>query len=137
MVIWNKCCNTCFYLHDRFHIRKLFLVCHDTLRRLVMGGAYPYMNLNAKYGKLLLRCLLQWIQIRISAKRGKCTWNSNLHAKCRTERRFHALKFSDGYTVKPVYSGHLGEFDKMTTICRWPLYEGVWLFDEIFYTSFK
>jgi len=21
-------------------------------------------------------------------------------------------------TVKPVYSGHLGEFDKMTTICR-------------------
>jgi hypothetical protein len=29
-------------------------------------------------------------------------------------------------TVKPVYSGHLGEFDKMTTIDRWPLYEGVW-----------
>jgi hypothetical protein len=28
------------------------------------------------------------------------------------------------YTVKPVYSGHLGEFDKMTTIYRWPLYEG-------------
>jgi hypothetical protein len=55
------------------------------------------MDLNAKYGQLLLRCLLQWIQIRISAKRGKCTWNSNLQTKCRTERRFHALKFSDGY----------------------------------------
>jgi hypothetical protein len=27
-------------------------------------------------------------------------------------------------TVKPVYTGHLGEFDKMTTIYRWPLYEG-------------
>jgi hypothetical protein len=50
--------------------------------------------------------LRQSIQIRISPKRGKCTWNSNLYAKCRTERRFHALKFSDGYTVKPVYSGH-------------------------------
>jgi hypothetical protein len=24
----------------------------------------------------------------------------------------------DTYTVKPVYSGHLGEFDKMTTIYR-------------------
>jgi hypothetical protein len=23
---------------------------------LVMGGAYPYMDLNAKYEKLLLRC---------------------------------------------------------------------------------
>ena len=32
-----------------------------------------------------------------SPKRGKCTWNSNLLAKCRTERRFHAFKFSDGY----------------------------------------
>jgi hypothetical protein len=39
--------------------------------------------------------------------------------------------------VKPVYSGHLGEIDKMTTIYRWPLYEGVWLFDEIFYISCK
>ena len=58
-----------------------------------MGGAYPYMDLNAKYGKLLR----QSIQIRISPKRGKCTWNSNLQAKCRTERRFHAFKFSDGY----------------------------------------
>jgi hypothetical protein len=27
-------------------------------------------------------------------------------------------------TVKPVYSGHLGENDKMTTIYRWPLYGG-------------
>ena len=26
----------------------------------------------AQAGQLLLRCLLQWIQIRISAKRGKC-----------------------------------------------------------------
>ena len=31
MVIRNKCYNTCFYLHDRFRIRKLFLVRHDTL----------------------------------------------------------------------------------------------------------
>ena len=43
----------------------------------------------------------------------------------------------DTCTVKPVYSGHLGEFDKMTTIDRWPLYEGIWLFDEIFYSSCK
>jgi hypothetical protein len=28
------------------------------------------------------------------------------------------------YTVKPVYSGHLGENDKMTTIYMWPLYGG-------------
>jgi hypothetical protein len=35
------------------------------------------------------------------------------------------------HTVKPVYNGHLGENDKMTTIYRWPLYEGVWLIDEI------
>jgi hypothetical protein len=42
-----------------------------------------------------------------------------------------------GNTVKPVYSGHLGKIDKMTIIYRWPLYEGVWLFDEIFYISFK
>jgi hypothetical protein len=58
MVIRNKCYNTCFYIHGRFRIRKLFLVRQDTLRRLVllvMGGAYPYMDLNAKYGKLLLR----------------------------------------------------------------------------------
>jgi hypothetical protein len=40
MVIRNKCYNTCFYLHNRFRIRKLFLVRHDTIRRLVMGGAY-------------------------------------------------------------------------------------------------
>jgi hypothetical protein len=40
-------------------------------------------------------------------------------------------------TVKPVYSGHLREIDKMTTIYRWPLYEGVWLFDEICYISCK
>ena len=39
----------------------------------------------------------QSIQIRISPKRGKCTWNSNLQTKCRAERRFHAFKFSDGY----------------------------------------
>jgi hypothetical protein len=39
----------------------------------------------------------QSIQIRISPKWGKCTWNSNLQTKCRTERRFHAFKFSDGY----------------------------------------
>jgi hypothetical protein len=42
---------------------------HDTLRRLVMGGAYPYMDLNAINGKLLLRYLRQSIQIRISPKR--------------------------------------------------------------------
>ena len=34
----------------------------------VMGGAYPYMDLNAKYGKLLLRYLWQSIQIRISLR---------------------------------------------------------------------
>jgi hypothetical protein len=46
----------------------------------------------------IVRCvLLRLIQIRISPKRGKYTWNSNLWTKCRTERRFHAFKFSDGY----------------------------------------
>jgi hypothetical protein len=62
-----------------------------------MGGAYPYMDLNAKYGKLLLRYVRQSIQIRISPKRGKCTWNSNLQTKCRKERRSNVFKFSDGY----------------------------------------
>ena len=62
-----------------------------------MGGAYQYMDLNAKYEKLYYNILLRLIQIRISPKRGKCTWNSNLLTKCRTERRFHAFKFSDGY----------------------------------------
>jgi hypothetical protein len=32
-----------------------------------MGRANPYMDLNAKYGKLLLRCLWQSIQIRIQS----------------------------------------------------------------------
>ena len=36
-------------------------------------------------------------QIRISPKRGKCTWNSNLQTKCRKERRSNVFKFSDGY----------------------------------------
>jgi hypothetical protein len=53
-----------------------------------MGGAYPYMDQNV---------LLRSIQIRISPKRSRCTWNSNLQTKCRTEGRFHAFKFSDGY----------------------------------------
>jgi hypothetical protein len=44
----------------------------------VMDRAYPYMDLNAKYGKLLLRCLRQSIQIRIFPNWGECTWNSNL-----------------------------------------------------------
>ena len=47
--------------------------------------------------KLVLRYVRQSIQIRLSPKRGKCTWNSNLYAKCRTERRSHAFKFSDAY----------------------------------------
>ena len=34
MAIRNKCYNTCFYLHDQFSIRKLFLVRHGTLRIL-------------------------------------------------------------------------------------------------------
>ena len=62
-----------------------------------MGGAYPYMDLNAKYEKRYYDVLLRLIQRRISPKRGKCTWNSHLYTKCWTERRFHAFKFSDGY----------------------------------------
>ena len=38
--------------------------------------------------------------------------------------KFSKLFPSDQSTVKPVYSGHLGENDKMTTIYRWPLYRG-------------
>jgi hypothetical protein len=34
MAIRSKCYNTCFHLHDRFSIRKLFLVLHGTLRIL-------------------------------------------------------------------------------------------------------
>ena len=33
-----------------------------------MGRAYPYMDLNVKYGKLLLRCLRQSIQNEASAR---------------------------------------------------------------------
>jgi hypothetical protein len=40
-----------------------------------------------------------------------------MSAKCPTNVESHN-------TVKPVYSGHLREIDKMTTIYRWPLYEG-------------
>ncbi len=38
-----------------------------------MGGAYPYMDLNAKYEKLYYDVLLRLVQIRISPKRGMCT----------------------------------------------------------------
>ena len=84
----------------------------------------------AQAGQLLLRCLLQWIQIRISAKRGKCTWNSNLQTKYRTERRFHALKFSDGfkssttmdwcsvYFITPQALPKYVEWDRIVTV-RW------------------
>jgi hypothetical protein len=41
------------------------------------------------------------------------------------------------HTMKPVYSGHLGEIDKMTTIYRWLLYEGFWFFDKIVHASCK
>jgi hypothetical protein len=34
-----------------------------------MGGAYPYMDLNAKYEKRYYDILLRLIQIRISPKR--------------------------------------------------------------------
>jgi len=71
-VIRNKCYNTCFYLHDLFRIRKLFLVCHDTLRRLSRWAEPIHI------WKTFTRILRQSIQIRISPKRGKCTWNSNL-----------------------------------------------------------
>jgi hypothetical protein len=36
-----------------------------------------------------------------------------------------------------VYSGHLGEIDKMTTIYRWLLFEGFWFFDKILHASCK
>jgi hypothetical protein len=36
----------------------------------MMGGAYPYMDLNAKYEKRYYDVLLGLIQIRISPKRG-------------------------------------------------------------------
>ena len=64
-----------------------------------MGGAYPYMDLisQCQIWKTFTTILRQSIQIRISPKRGKCTWNSNVQTKCRTERKFHAFKFSDGY----------------------------------------
>jgi hypothetical protein len=39
--------------------------------------------------------------------------------------------------VKPVYHGNLGEIDKMTTIYKWPLYEGFWFFDKILHASCK
>jgi hypothetical protein len=45
---------------------------------LVMGGAYPYMDLNAKYEKCYYDVLLRLIQIRISPKRGKCTYRHYL-----------------------------------------------------------
>ena len=59
MAIRNKCYNTCFYLHDRFSFRKLFLVRHCTLHILGMGGAYPYMDLNAKYEQFYNNVLLR------------------------------------------------------------------------------
>jgi hypothetical protein len=54
MAIRNKCYNTCFYLQDRFSIRKLFLVRHGTLR-ILSWWAEPihiiwiYMKLTRMY----------------------------------------------------------------------------------------
>jgi hypothetical protein len=98
MVIRNKCYNTCFYLHDQFRIRNLFIVHHDTLRRLSWWTEpihiWIWMPNMENFHYDIVR---QSIQIRISPKRGKCTWNSNLWTKCWTERRSHVFKFSDGY----------------------------------------
>jgi hypothetical protein len=61
-----------------------------------MGGAYPYMDLNAKYGKLLLRFYgnrSKWgyLQNEASAREiANCKQNVG-------QKRFHAFKFSDGY----------------------------------------
>ena len=40
-----------------FAIDFVFENCFLSAMTPYMGGAYPYMDLNAKYGKLLLRCL--------------------------------------------------------------------------------
>jgi hypothetical protein len=98
MVIRNKCYNTCFYLHDQFRIRNFFIVRHDTLRRHSWWTEPIHIwiwmpNMENFYYDIVR----QSIQIRISPKRGKCTWNSNLWTKCWTERRSHVFKFSDGY----------------------------------------
>ena len=99
MVIRNKCYNTCFYLHDRFCIRKLFLVRHGTLR-ILSWWAEPIHTciwIWMPNMKNLLQCFtIRLNQIRISPKRGKYTWNSNLQTKCRPESRSPAFKFSDG-----------------------------------------
>ena len=53
--------------------------------------------------------------------RGKRFWTHQIPTSCLpTLLIFIHIE----HTVKPVYSGHLGENDKMTTIYRWPLYGG-------------
>ena len=50
-----------------------------------MGGAYPYMDLNAKYEKRYYDVLLRLIQIRISpneaSAREIATWKQNVGQK--------------------------------------------------------
>jgi hypothetical protein len=50
----------------------------------------------------------------------KKNWNKEKD-KFNKKLNSHASAIVNYNTVKPVYSGHLGEFDKMTTIDRWPL----------------
>jgi hypothetical protein len=45
-------------------------------------GAYPYMDLNAKYEKRYYDVLLRLIQIRISPKRGKLKYSHNENLIC-------------------------------------------------------
>jgi hypothetical protein len=56
MAIRNKCYNSCFYLHDRFSIRKLFLVRHGTLRILSWWAEPIHIWIWMPNMKNLLRC---------------------------------------------------------------------------------
>jgi hypothetical protein len=101
MAIRNNYCNTCFYLHDRFSIRKLFLVRHGTLRILSWWVEPIHIwiwmpnikNFTAKSNDDLLRL----IQIRISPKRGKCTWNYWMGPICNPNWRTSGMRVTLSY----------------------------------------
>ena len=79
-----------------------------------MDGAYPYMDLNAKYGKLLLRCLQLTFSRENSAKKmesekekcGNCGKTFALKGKSYDRKSFNAnlkLKIIDKTIKRFVY----------------------------------
>jgi hypothetical protein len=65
-----------------------------------MGGAYPYMDLNAKYGKLLLRFYYDFTAIDSNkdiSKTRQVHVKSQLLNKMSDRKKIGSIQISDGY----------------------------------------